>query len=192
LVASALFFTIIIFDQSHSKHQNLILPQRTMKTILILRHAKSSWKHPELSDHDRPLNKRGRGEAPQVGQHLKEKGLLPDIILSSTALRARVTAQVAAEACAYEGEIRFIPDLYRADIEDFVGILQGLEEAFNTVLLVGHNPDLEMLLDFLTGEDESLPTATLAQVELPIQSWKELDPDKRGKLVHFWAPREES
>jgi phosphohistidine phosphatase len=162
-----------------------------MKTILILRHAKSSWKHPELSDHDRPLNKRGKREGPQVGEHLRAQGLQPDIILSSTAVRAQATAQAAAEGCGYEGEIRYIPDLYRADIEDFMGILQGLEEAVNTVMVVGHNPDLEMLLSFLTEEDESLPTAALAQVELPIESWRELDPDKRGKLVHLWAPREE-
>jgi phosphohistidine phosphatase len=161
-----------------------------MKTILILRHAKSSWKHPELSDHDRPLNKRGKREAPQVGKHIKEQGLQPELILCSTATRARDTAQAAAEQCGYEGEIRYIPDLYRADIEDFVGILQGLEEAVNTAMVVGHNPDLEMLLNFLTDEDESLSTAALAQVELPIQSWKELDPDKRGKLVHLWAPSE--
>jgi phosphohistidine phosphatase len=161
-----------------------------MKTILILRHAKSSWKHPELSDHDRPLNKRGKREAPQVGEYLRVHGLQPDIILSSTAVRAQATAQAAAEGCGYEGEIRYIPDLYRADIEDCVGIIQSLEEDFNTVLLVGHNPDLEMLLNFLTEEDESLPTAALAQVELPIQFWKELDPDKRGKLVHFWSPSE--
>ena len=161
-----------------------------MKTILILRHAKSSWKHPELSDHDRPLNKRGQREAPQVGKHLREQGLQPDIMLCSTALRAQQTAQTAAEACGYEGDIRYIPDLYGADVEDFVGILQGLEEAVNTAMLVGHNPDLEILLSFLTEEDESLSTAALAQVELPIQAWKELDPEKRGKLVHFWVPSE--
>ena len=163
-----------------------------MKTILILRHAKSSWKHPELSDHDRPLNKRGKREAPKVGEHLKTQGLQPDIILCSTAVRAQATAQAAAEACGYEGEIRYIPDLYHADIEDFVGIIQSLEEEFNIVMLVGHNPDLEVLLNFLIEEDESLPTAALAQVALPIGSWRELDPDKRGELVHFWSPREDA
>jgi phosphohistidine phosphatase len=122
---------------------------------------------------------------------LRDQGLQPDIILCSTATRAQDTAQTAAEGCGYEGDIRYIPDLYRADIEDFVGIIQGLEDEFNTAMLVGHNPDLEMLLNFLTEEDESLPTAALAQVELPIQAWKELDPEKRGKLVHLWAPSEE-
>jgi len=87
-----------------------------MKTILILRHAKSSWKHSELSDHDRPLNKRGEREAPRVGQLLRDEGLLPEVILSSTARRARDTAQIAAEKCGYESEIRFIPDLYMGGI----------------------------------------------------------------------------
>lgn len=161
-----------------------------MKTILILRHAKSSWKHSELSDHDRPLNKRGKREAPRVGQLLRDEGLLPEVILSSTARRARDTAQIAAEKCGYEREIRFIPDLYMGDVEDILGFLQNLEDSCSTALLVGHNPDLEMLLNLLTDEDETLPTAALAQVELPIQSWKELDPERRGKLVNLWKPRE--
>ena len=156
-----------------------------MKTILILRHAKSSWKDSDLSGHDRPLNKRGKREAPQMGQLLKEKGLLPEVILSSTARRARDTAQIAAENCSYDGEIRYIPDLYRADVEDILGILQGLEDRFETAMLVGHNPELEMLLSVLSGEEESLTTAALAQVELPIQSWKELDPERGGKLVNL-------
>lgn len=141
-----------------------------------------------MSDHDRPLNKRGKREAPQMGKLLKDKELLPDVILSSTARRARDTAQIAAEKCGYEGEIRYIPDLYRADVEDFLGILQGLEDRFDTAMLVGHNPDLEMLLSALTGEEESLSTAALAQVELPIHSWKELDPERGGKLVNLWVP----
>lgn len=141
-----------------------------------------------MSDHDRPLNKRGKREAPQMGKLLKDKELLPDVILSSTARRARDTAQIAAEKCGYEGEIRYIPDLYRADVEDFLGILQGLEDRFDTAMLVGHNPDLEMLLSALTGEEESLSTAALAQVELPIHSWKELDPERCGKLVNLWVP----
>jgi phosphohistidine phosphatase len=159
-----------------------------MKTILILRHAKSSWKNTELSDHDRPLNKRGKREAPQMGQLMKDKGLLPDIILSSTARRARDTAQMVAEMCAYAGEIRLIPDLYRADVEDILGFLQNQDDSFSVVMVVGHNPDLEMLLSTLTGEDEALPPAALAQVEMPIQSWKELDPEKNGKLVNLWKP----
>jgi phosphohistidine phosphatase len=159
-----------------------------MKTILILRHAKSSWKHPELSDHDRPLNKRGLTEAPQMGKLMRKEGLLPDIVLSSTARRARDTAQMVAEMCAYAGEIRLIPDLYRADVEDILGFLQNQDDSFSVVMVVGHNPDLEMLLSTLTGEDEALPPAALAQVEMPIQSWKELDPEKNGKLVNLWKP----
>jgi len=125
-----------------------------------------------------------------MGQLMKDKGLLPDIILSSTARRARDTTQIVAEKCGYDGEIRFIPDLYRADVEDVLGILQGLEDRFNIALVVGHNPDLEMLLSVLIDEDESLPTAALAQVELSIQSWKELDPEQGGKLVNLWTPSE--
>ena len=97
---------------------------------------------------------------------------------------------MAAEACAYTGEIRLIPDLYRADVEDILGFLQNLDDSISVVMVVGHNPDLEMLLSTLTGEEEALPPAALAQVEMPIQSWKALDPEKNGKLVNLWKPSE--
>lgn len=161
-----------------------------MKTILILRHAKSSWKHAELSDHDRPLSKRGLREAPKMGELMRKEGLLPDMVLSSTARRARDTAHIVAETCAYAGEIRLIPDLYRADVEDILGFLENQDDSFSIVMVVGHNPELEMLLSTLTGEEETLPPAALARVEMPIQSWRELDPEKSGKLVKLWVPGE--
>ena len=81
-----------------------------MKTLLILRHAKSSWKHTNLSDHERPLNKRGKKAAPLIGQLLYEQDLVPDIILSSTARRARNTAEIVAEVSGFEGEIYYLDD----------------------------------------------------------------------------------
>ena len=83
-----------------------------MKTLLLLRHAKSSWKHPELADHDRPLNKRGKRDAPSIGQLVSDKGLVPDLIMSSTAKRARKTARAVAKASGYKGKIELTPTFY--------------------------------------------------------------------------------
>ena len=162
-----------------------------MKTLLILRHAKSSWKHPDLDDIDRPLNKRGRQDAPRIGALLRELGLLPDLILSSPARRAHDTAQIVADHCGYgRDEIRFKSQLYLADTPAYIDVLSQLPPDAQTVLVVGHNPDLEILLEDLTGEHHPMPTAALAQIELPISSWAEFDPECEGKLVHLWQPRQ--
>ena len=88
-----------------------------MKTLLILRHAKSSWKDDSLPDHDRPLNKRGKQDAPLVGRLDSRKDLMPDLILSSTAKRARATVELVAEESNYQGEIEYSRDLYAAEAE---------------------------------------------------------------------------
>lgn len=161
-----------------------------MKSLLILRHAKSSWGDPSLSDHDRPLNKRGKKDAPRMGELLREEDLLPDLIICSTARRARETAEIVAEASACEGEIQTIRDLYAAGPEAYIEILSALTDDYQTVMVVGHNPGLEELLYELTGELQPLPTAALAQVRLPIQSWQEVEDAEIGELVGYWRPKE--
>src|SRR5262245_35485739 len=137
-----------------------------MKTLLLLRHAKSSWKYPDLADHDRPLNKRGKVIAPRMGQLLKDENLVPDLILSSTAARAQTTAHKVARASGYEGDIRVTRELYETGPAAYLALLQAIPEEHARVLVVGHNPDLEVLLEQLTDEAETLPTAALALVEL--------------------------
>lgn len=159
-----------------------------MKTLLILRHAKSSWKHNDLTDHDRPLKKRGEQTATLMGELIRKHDLTPQRIISSTARRALKTAELVAEACHYEEQIIATRALYGADPDDFVEALRTLDDADERVMIVGHNPDLEVLLESLTGAMESLPTAALAQVTLPIDSWKELEENTPGKLVHLWVP----
>ncbi len=162
-----------------------------MKKLLLLRHAKSSWKQPELHDHDRPLNKRGKHEAPLVGRYLKENDLLPDLILSSTARRARDTAQAVADESGFSGEVELYQDLYMSDAACYLDILRCLPEQPNRVLVVGHNPDLEELLTLLTDSAEHMTTAALAQVDLPISSWQELSEATDGRLLNIWAPPKE-
>lgn len=162
-----------------------------MKTLLILRHAKSSWKHPGLADHDRPLNKRGRRDALRVGRLLRGKSLTPGLILSSTAKRARETAEAVAEESGYEGEIEFKPEFYAAGPEAYLRALRALSDDYESAMIVGHNPGLEELLETLTGESETLPTATLAQVKLPLERWRQLGEDTEGALVNLWRPKEQ-
>ena len=161
-----------------------------MKTLLLLRHAKSSWNQPELNDHDRPLNKRGKKEAPKVGEYLKANDLVPDLILSSTARRARDTAQAAAEESGYDKSIEFYQDLYLSDTACYLDILQRLPDSAGKVLVVGHNPDLDELLTLLTDVNEHMTTAALAQIDLPITSWTELNEATDGRLKNLWTPRE--
>ncbi len=163
-----------------------------MKTLLLLRHAKSSWKDETLCDHDRPLNKRGQTDAPRVGQWLLEQNLVPDIVLSSTALRAQSTAKGMAESTGYTQEIELKPNLYHADADDFLETLNGLDSAVNLALVVGHNPGLEEFLCHLTGEHEELPTSALAHIELPIPDWRDLTRKIEGRLIEIWRPRERS
>jgi phosphohistidine phosphatase len=161
-----------------------------MKTLLLLRHAKSSWNQPELKDHDRPLNKRGKKEAPKVGRYLKENDLVPDLILSSTARRARDTAQAVADESGFAGEIDFYQDLYLSETDCYLDILRRLPDDARRVLIVGHNPDLEELLTLLTDATQHMTTAALAQVDLPISNWQELNEAADGRLQSLWSPRE--
>jgi phosphohistidine phosphatase len=161
-----------------------------MKTLLLLRHAKSSWSKPGLQDHNRPLNKRGRHDAPLVGKLILDQSLTPDLIISSTARRAQETARLVGEACGYDGEVELRQELYLSDTACYLDILQSLPDKVNCVMVVGHNPDLEELLALLTDYDDSFPTAALAQVELPITSWHELNEATDGYLKNLWKPRQ--
>jgi len=143
-----------------------------MKTLLILRHAKSSWKEQDLPDHDRPLNKRGRKDAPRMGKLLKDEDLIPDLIISSTAVRAKRTAELVAKACKYKGKIDFNHSLYGAEPAAYLKILEGLPDKHIVALVIGHSPSVEETVQLLTGSpDVIMPTCALAQISLPIQQW---------------------
>ncbi len=161
-----------------------------MKTLLILRHAKSSWADMSLDDYERPLNKRGKRDAPRIGRLLRTEDLLPDLVISSKARRARRTARAVADASGFEGELALTDEFYHASPEAYIEVLCELPAEFDCVMIVGHNPGLEYLLEMMTDEDERMPTAALAQVSLLIDTWAQLDVDTVGKLVRLWRPRE--
>ena len=161
-----------------------------MKSLLILRHAKSSWKHPELNDHDRPLNQRGKRDAPRMGELLQNEHLVPELIISSTAKRAFSTAKTVAKAAGYKGEITLNRSFYAAGPVAYIDVLRDLSNEYTRVLMVGHNPGLEQLVKMLTGEEHTMSTCSLVHVQLRINSWSEIEYKTRGKLLGIWHPRD--
>lgn len=160
-----------------------------MKTLLLLRHAKSSWKQPELADHDRPLNKRGKRTAPLMGALLQDEDLIPDLILCSSAVRTYTTALLVAKACSYMGKIKQTRNLYLAEPQDYVEVFCQVADKHARVLVVGHNPGLEALTEALTGEAMAMPTAALAHIELSLKRWRDLGTNTECKLVNVWRPK---
>jgi phosphohistidine phosphatase len=161
-----------------------------MKTLLVLRHAKSSWNDPELDDHERPLNERGRRDGPRMGELVREYGLVPDLVISSDAVRAQLTAKAVTEAARYAGEILLDPRLYLASPADILSLLRTVRENARTVMIIGHNPGLEELVEQLTGERQDFPTAALAHIVLEIDHWRDLTRSTRGTLLGHWRPKE--
>lgn len=161
-----------------------------MKTLLILRHAKSSWAAPGLADHDRPLNDRGKRDAPRMGQLLLDENLTPDLILSSTAKRARKSAALVAKSCGYSRNVDALADLYLAGPQAYFHALQGVDDGLDRILVVGHNPGMEDLVQELVGEFHRMPTAALAHVELEIDSWVNVSRHVNCRLQNFWCPKE--
>jgi phosphohistidine phosphatase len=163
-----------------------------MKTLLILRHAKSSWKLPDLSDHDRPLNRRGKRDAPRMGKLLKEKELAPDLVISSTATRAKDTASAVANHSGYKGKKIKFKSLYAAEPSAYLAVLRELDDKYQRVLIVGHNPGVEELIEMLTGEIHIIPTCTLAQIEFDTEKWSAIlrGLTDRGRLIEILRPGE--
>ena len=160
-----------------------------MKQLLILRHAKSSWADSSISDWQRPLNERGVRDAPRAGAWLRERSLVPDVIITSDAVRARATAEAAAAAAGSSLEMIVEPSLYHARPDDVMAVVRRAPSEAGTVLVVGHNPGLEELVQILTGESLDLPTAALVHIALPIGDWDELGTATAASVVDTWQPR---
>ena len=161
-----------------------------MKRLYLVRHAKSSWKDPELDDFDRPLNKRGKRDAPVMGQRLQQRKTEIDLILSSPAKRAQETAKIIAEQIALDPrEIHWFESIYTAGSQTLLHLVQKIENAFQNVMLVGHNPGLTTLAERLTGtEIDNIPTCGIAAIDFEVDSWKKIG-DAKGKLVFFDYPK---
>ena len=162
-----------------------------MKTLLLLRHAKSGCKDGSIDDHDRPLNSRGKKEAPLMGRVLLEQHLLPDIIFSSDAKRCRRTVEKVTAAASYRGETILTGELYLAPPIAYLKLLSQLSDQVARVLVVGHNPGLEELLETIVERYEPLTTGALAHIQLDhLEHWADISASTRGQLIKLWQPLE--
>ncbi|HYN86191.1 MAG TPA: histidine phosphatase family protein [Pyrinomonadaceae bacterium] len=160
-----------------------------MKTLLLMRHAKSSWKDATLRDFERPLNERGREAAPVVGRLLRRRKPLPDLVVSSPAERARETAALVTEAAALRAPLRHDERIYEATAAQLLEVVTQLDESAATALLVGHNPGMEELIETLTGAHERMPTAALACITLDVEKWSKARAGA-GRLEWVARPKE--
>ena len=161
-----------------------------MKRLLIMRHAKSSWKDSNIADHKRPLKKRGKNDAKRMGKLLKSKKIIPDLIICSTAKRAQQTADHLIESMKYKNEIVFTDALYMAEPKDILTAIADHAQDQKTVLIIGHNPGSEALLQILTGKVESLPTASIAYTTAKIDKWKNIMKCEELKIKKLWRPKD--
>jgi len=161
-----------------------------MKTLFVLRHAKSSWKNPDWSDFERPLNSRGLDAARFIGSLIFERKLEPQFIISSPAKRAKQTAVLVKEIAEVSKPVKFDERIYEASSLTLFNLICEFDEKWESVLIVGHNPGFENLVRMLTGETVSMPTAALAKINLAIENWHELAANS-NELEFLIRPKEE-
>ncbi len=164
---------------------------RKFKVLLILRHAKSSWKDKKLDDHDRPLNKRGRREAIKMGEYLKKTNMMPDTIITSSALRAIETTKYTCRYSGYNNLVEVNFSLHQGGIDAYINALTAVANDKQKLLIIGHNPDLEELAGIIINKTIKIPTCTLVQINLSIENWKSisLHCNFRSELVNIWRPK---
>lgn len=155
-----------------------------------MRHAKSSWGDAAQADHQRQLARRGRAAARRMARFLAQKQRIPHIILSSTAERAKQTVDQLLEGFAFAGDVFFRSELYQSSPEQILALLCELDSRAAVALLVGHNPELEDVLFHLTGQEETMKTACVAEVQFEIEHWAQLAENPPGRLAALWQPKE--
>ena len=161
-----------------------------MKKLYLIRHAKSSWENPGLNDFDRPLNKRGKRDAPFMGKILSDKNILPEIVMSSPAKRAWKTAKEICKKINFPIEdIIKKEEIYEASSNMLLEILQSTNENFESVMLFGHNPGLTFLQNFLCKKEiGNIPTCGVVCIGLDCL-WKDVN-NNSGKIEFFEYPKQ--
>ncbi len=161
-----------------------------MKTLMLLRHAKSSWGDPNLPDAERPLNERGVRDAPRVGNWMyRQKLKRPCALVCSPAVRTRQTMKLIVGAAGIQCPARLDERIYQAGVADLLDVIKDAPEACDCLMLIGHNPGMEELLLYLTDEHRSMPTAALAIIKLEAATWRDIAA-KTNRLAHFIKPRD--
>ncbi|XPV69427.1 MAG: SixA phosphatase family protein [Halarcobacter sp.] len=159
-----------------------------MKRLYIIRHGKSDWSNPTLDDFDRPLNKRGKKDAPYMGELLRKDGHIPDLIISSPAYRARETARIIAQELMYHKDIMFNEYIYEADLKTILEVVSFIADEYDTVYLIGHNPAINILAFYFVDFNQNIPTCGVLELEFDCNTWREIG-KKNAKLVSFEYPK---
>lgn len=161
-----------------------------MKNLWLIRHAKSSWNQGDLQDSFRPLNERGYRDAPEMATRVKKAGIIPELIITSPAIRAYSTAMIFADVMRYpHNEIKIISKLYGATVSGYLSTIQTLPDQYTNVFLFAHNPTISQTLEVLAGmEHQELPTCGIAHIQFMHDSWAECAA-KSGKLMLLDYPK---
>ncbi|MCB9207927.1 MAG: histidine phosphatase family protein [Ignavibacteriales bacterium] len=161
-----------------------------MKTLYLIRHAKSSWDFPNLSDFERPLNERGQRDAPFMGKLLSERIKSPQIIYSSPAKRAITTAEIIAEFLGYDvNSIIKNENIYEAAVSDLMRIINNNSDEYSSLMLFGHNPGFTLISNYLADKKiTNLPTCGFVQIDFNLNSWNNIE-GSSGNLMHFEYPK---
>ncbi len=155
-----------------------------MKTLFLIRHAKSSWDHTALPDKDRPLNDRGRRDAPKMGERLAKRDVKPSLILSSPAVRALRTAEIIAKKLDYRRKDILVNErLYAVEADDLLDVIHQLGDKVERVMLFGHNPELTELAHRFAGEITHMPTCAVAELTFDARSWSNIGKIKPAKVA---------
>lgn len=159
-----------------------------MKTVLIMRHAKSDWSE-DAPDHERTLNTRGQHDAPRMGRFLSAQNIAVDAVYASTAVRARNTAEAVRVAAQWEVPFQTLKALYLASVSNWIDVLGATDDSVETLLAIGHNPGASDLVNQLTGETVAMPTSAIALVELDIEKWEDIAGLSGHRLRNYWYPK---
>jgi len=161
-----------------------------MKTLFLIRHAKSSKDDPTLSDKERPLNDRGMQDAPKMGQRLAKRCVDPDLIVSSPARRALATAEIIAKKLDYKSKDIVVDErLYESSPDQLLEVIRALDENPKRVMLFGHNPEFAQLAHRLSPEITEMPTCAVAEFEFDIESWSAVGTEEPTKVA-LYAPKD--
>lgn len=160
------------------------------RNLVLVRHAKSSWDDDGLQDFDRPLNKRGLKNAPEMGRRLADNNFSTDIIISSPANRAITTAELIAKQIGIDKKkIIQQEEIYEAGLNALIYIVNSLEDDYNNVMLVGHNPGFTYLCNYLSDAQlENIPTCGIAQLKFDVKAWQDIT-ENTGELIEFDFPK---
>jgi phosphohistidine phosphatase len=161
-----------------------------MEHLFIIRHAKSSWKETGLDDFDRPLNKRGLRNAPAMAKRLYGQNISPDCILSSPAVRAKTTAKALAQGVGYKNKILYEKDIYEAGLETLLHVINKIDKKYRCVFLIGHNPGLNMLVEYLTNFHGNIPTCGIVHLHLHCKDSQSIN-SSCTQFVSFDYPKRE-